>query len=991
MLPQAFRSSRLDFVFFVPGMPFNGDTLKSKSLGGSESAALYLARALSQRGHAVTVFSNGEPGNFADVTYLSAEKFRSYAYSTSHDVCVVQRLPQTFATPMASRLNWLWCHDLALKRNEGVFKNVLWNVDRVLVLSQFMAEQYKRVYGIPDSVLMKTRNGVDLSGTNNPGPINRKRIVYAARPERGLDQMLAMMKGILAREPEAKLALCTYDNVVDEMRPFYEACAALARQLPPGTVEEHGALTKEQLFSLYLSSGVYAYPTPSVAASPRFAEVSCISAMEAMACGLPFVTTRAGALPETLGDAGILTSKLPGQPGFEEEFIDKVCGVLAGNSEGELARVKGLRIASELEWSGVAEQWEQAAHEQMVAKSSNLASTAFHFYRRSDIVALDELLKRNNDQLVSNPALRHLRTVADHHWGFALSNNKDAFRKHYEKIGSGHDYAATYNAAGESRFSVLKGWIQSKPEIKTVLDYGCAHGGYAVNLADQVPSVRVLGVDVDKHSVDMAVRFANEKQVTDRARFRIATHENLPGAEFLDDDETAASEPQRKFDCALVQEVLEHTMKPWEVLYSVEQRVAHGGYVYITVPFGPWEYMSYHTYPHRCHLWEFDIHDLRDLLRDKRGVNIASLPYGPCPETNELLGWWVVSYKVDRETPLVHPINMDRKLAWQAPRGSVSLNVMAGGDSAEETVLWSLKSMKHVFDEAIIVDCGMSSLAVKEIDKLKAEGFNIVMLKHDSPTKVGFETPRNFGLQACSCEWVLWADTDERMLGGENLTKYLRKNVFNGYSVKQHHFAVDTSFNPDLPVRVFRRESGCRWFGMIHEHPEISLNSGPGLTLVIPDVNLAHVGYLAESGRMVRFGRNYPLLLADMEKYPDRILQKLFIMRDNLIRVNYELRQNGSVVTEPMREIAREVIATYRKHFAGKQVITSSDPLEYYSDALRILGEGFEMAFSLGVGVEGVPKETQQARYRFANVAEAIEEVGRRVRNGAQPLLDENY
>ena len=45
-------------AFFVPGMPFDGSTLTHSSLGGSETAALCMARELAALKHSVKVFSN---------------------------------------------------------------------------------------------------------------------------------------------------------------------------------------------------------------------------------------------------------------------------------------------------------------------------------------------------------------------------------------------------------------------------------------------------------------------------------------------------------------------------------------------------------------------------------------------------------------------------------------------------------------------------------------------------------------------------------------------------------------------------------------------------------------------------------------------------------------------------------------------------------------------------------------------------------------------
>ena len=51
-------SVRMDVSIVVPGIPFTGDTFEKLSIGGSESAGYYMARALDARGHRVTVFTN---------------------------------------------------------------------------------------------------------------------------------------------------------------------------------------------------------------------------------------------------------------------------------------------------------------------------------------------------------------------------------------------------------------------------------------------------------------------------------------------------------------------------------------------------------------------------------------------------------------------------------------------------------------------------------------------------------------------------------------------------------------------------------------------------------------------------------------------------------------------------------------------------------------------------------------------------------------------
>ena len=55
-------------IMVVPGMRFQGDTLETSSLGGSETAAICMARELAKLGHSVRMFCECEkPGMYDGV------------------------------------------------------------------------------------------------------------------------------------------------------------------------------------------------------------------------------------------------------------------------------------------------------------------------------------------------------------------------------------------------------------------------------------------------------------------------------------------------------------------------------------------------------------------------------------------------------------------------------------------------------------------------------------------------------------------------------------------------------------------------------------------------------------------------------------------------------------------------------------------------------------------------------------------------------------
>ncbi len=989
-------TSKLQITFAVPGMPFNGDTPYEKSLGGSETAAWALARTLAKRGHRIRVFSNlpegadgtVRPGMFDGVQYWSLRDYELYRVGTPHDVCVIQRIPEMYSGPTAAKFNVLWCHDLALGRDTQNFRSVLWNIDRVFVVSQYMKDQYVKVHELDEAhnLIHATRNGVFLDDVPAPGTVERNkfRLVFGARPERGLDTLLERILPELMKDERITVALTTYDNPTDHLAAFYRELAQKAAAFGD-RVRFVGNLDKRSLYELFSASGLYIYPTPS-AIAPGFMEVSCISAMEAQACGLPIVSSNRGALPETIHpDAGRLIDGDSFSDEYRDAFVGAVRRYLDDPSAYEAASVAGRIHAERLTWDGVADDWEAEIGRMFMTLNDDVTRLAYHFYRRNDIMPLQHLIGREERNGLS-PALSDLAKRVDKEYAF--TRGREAFTKHYRDGGLAttarletypidvHNFATT----DESRFHKIEEMItryskKVENDDLSILDYGCGHGWGTIYFHNRMGH-RWQGIDVDDGAIMWARRFADyHARDASKLTFHVGDHGIFKRGTW---DAT-------EFDVVLCSEVLEHCVDPKSVAEALERRAKKdSGLVLFTVPYGASEFGSPNWDTFRNHIWDFSIEQLYDLFGKKADLNINATVDHLNPVNNESVGYYTVSYTADHE-PL-GDMNLDNHMAFQRPRQTLSIILMAG-PGAETSMEWCLSSVKWLADEIIIADCGMSDEA-----KRIAARYSARLVPSPSPLDAGFFAPRNVGLDAARMDWVLWIDTDERVTDAHFLVKYLRQSFWQGIGIRQHHFAVDTTFPADMPIRLFRRApfagSGVlngkvmRFHGWIHEHPELVMNEGPGPVLIVPDINIAHVGYLSEFGRRVKFHRNLPMLMLDREHNPDRILQKYFIMRDNMLLISYEMQSNGRVATPEILERAREVVALYRQYFLGKGSFVNIDPTPHYTNALRILGEGIDVSFSFAANRDGRGDAVDANNsLRFGSTEEAVTELGRRIKD----------
>src|SRR6185369_12638327 len=100
-------------------MAFGPNTLQFKSLGGSETAALMMAKELAKKGHFITLFCNlpeqGQPDAIGysgigddGVRYVHLNEYKNFAESNETDLTIIVRDPTLCTILAQTKKKVLW-------------------------------------------------------------------------------------------------------------------------------------------------------------------------------------------------------------------------------------------------------------------------------------------------------------------------------------------------------------------------------------------------------------------------------------------------------------------------------------------------------------------------------------------------------------------------------------------------------------------------------------------------------------------------------------------------------------------------------------------------------------------------------------------------------------------------------------------------------------------------------------------------------------------
>lgn len=302
------------------GLCYDGNTLESRGLGGSESAVILIAKHLAQLGMNVFVVNNckdgqhSKEGMFDNVCYIDNSNSHLLK-DKDFDIAVVSRTVEPFISGsypfvVTAKKKILWLHDTFVQGDQLVEDLVLnGKIDHIFTLSDWHTNYIlnadhgkRRNYEVLKKKIFQTRNGavchipeVDLSKKD------KFQFVYNASATKGLIPLVEKIWPRIKQEiPAAKLKVIGgyyrfRENAAPDEQEKTVTAYANSDKLRDLGIEFTGVIPQKEIAEILAKSWMMLYPG-------AFPETFGISSLESLLYKTPIATTRFGALEETAID-----------------------------------------------------------------------------------------------------------------------------------------------------------------------------------------------------------------------------------------------------------------------------------------------------------------------------------------------------------------------------------------------------------------------------------------------------------------------------------------------------------------------------------------------------------------------------------------------------------------------------------------------------------------------------------------------------------------
>jgi glycosyltransferase involved in cell wall biosynthesis len=221
---------------------------------------------------------------------------------------------------------------------------VIRQLHHLVTVSEAARRDIASAFGVDAQRIQVVHNGIDLNRFKPMPEITRAshRLMTTASadaPLKGVQYLLKALAEVAKVVPDITLCL------LGKLKPGGETEALIDALNLRDRIEFHVDISDQEMVDLYARA--------TIAIIPSVYEGFGFPAGEAMACGVPVISTRGGALPEVVGNCGVLVEPKDSQ-GLASAILDLL------NRPDELERLASIgrqRIEQQFQWSRAAAEF----------------------------------------------------------------------------------------------------------------------------------------------------------------------------------------------------------------------------------------------------------------------------------------------------------------------------------------------------------------------------------------------------------------------------------------------------------------------------------------------------------------------------------------------------------------------------------------------------------------------------------------------------------
>ena len=279
------------------------------------------------------------PVDVLHVQYTAPPFCRIPVIATIHDLAF-EHLPETFTRRGSFQLK------LTVRRTAR-------RAARIATVSEYSRQDLLRTYHLPPEKVAVTYNGIDARFTPQPATLSEPREI---RLRFGIARDYLLAVGSLQPRKNLVRLIRAYADLRSRHASFQHQLVIVGRKL--WLADEIFDEVKRQpwaddliltdyvedraLAALYRSAAAFVYPS--------LFEGFGLPPLEAMACGVPVITSNTSSLPEVTGDAALLIDPLR-----EEELAEALLRIVGDDSLRARLREAGIAQAEKFTWREAAE------------------------------------------------------------------------------------------------------------------------------------------------------------------------------------------------------------------------------------------------------------------------------------------------------------------------------------------------------------------------------------------------------------------------------------------------------------------------------------------------------------------------------------------------------------------------------------------------------------------------------------------------------------